>query len=55
MHDKKMAMMAMQHSHCHGSDAQSTAQSKAHRRRRLPVYGSPVVVLAQKATFCKKT
>ena len=33
----------------------ATAQSKAHRRRRLSVYGSPVVILAQKAAFCKKT
>ena len=33
----------------------ATAQSKAHRRRRLSVYGSPVVILAQKAAFLHKT
>ena len=42
----------------HGDAAQplarqrcATAQSKARRRRRLSVYGSPVLVLAQKAAF----
>ena len=33
----------------------ATAQSKAHRRRRLSAYGSPVVILAQKAAFLHKT
>ena len=32
----------------------ATAQSKAHRRGRLSVYSSPVVILAQKAAFCTK-
>jgi hypothetical protein len=33
----------------------ATAQSKARRRRRLSVYGSPVVILAKKAAFLHKT